>query len=53
MVKVTRLSTVARTLSAVAASVMGTSKGISRRLTRCETATMGGTTCTPGPIMRS
>ena len=35
------------------ASVMGTSKGISRRLTRCETAIMGGTTCTPGPIMRS
>ena len=53
MRKVSRTSTETRRPSWVGTSLTGTSNGISRVVTRCETAIHGGMTWLPGPIVRS
>ena len=53
MRKVSRTSTETRRPSWVGTSLTGTSNGISRVVTRCETAIHGGITWLPGPIVRS
>ena len=53
MRKVSRTSTETRRPSWVGTSLTGTSNGISRVVTKCETAIHGGITWLPGPIVRS
>ena len=53
MRKVSSTSTETRRPSCVGTSLTGTSNGISRVVTRCETAIHGGMTWLPGPIVRS